>query len=198
LTRTIDALVFETPRLRVREYTANDAAFVFDMYSRRVVIRYLGAAPKPLETIDQALHSIERWRAVSAPNPLLGVWAITLRDSDQPVGTVMLKLIPLSAETLPLPLSEDYEVGWHLHPDHWRHGYATEASLGALRRAFDAGLPEVLALVLPDNEASKRVAGRLGMEYLGRTQRYYGMESELYRALPSGLVHTESVSTDRG
>src|SRR5437868_7110169 len=81
--RTILAVVFETARLRVREYTAEDAAFVFDMYSRPVVVQYLGAAPKPLESLDQARQIIERWRAVSSPNPLLGVWAVTLRDSGQ-------------------------------------------------------------------------------------------------------------------
>jgi RimJ/RimL family protein N-acetyltransferase len=105
-----------------------------------------------------------------------------LRASEQLVGTVMLKLAPLSAETLPFPLSEDYEVGWHIHPDYWGNGYANKASAGALRRGFDAGAGEILAVIHPDNQRSRSVAVRLGMEYLGRTERYYAMNADLYRA----------------
>ncbi|MBV9172798.1 MAG: GNAT family N-acetyltransferase, partial [Chloroflexi bacterium] len=64
-------------------------------------------------------------------------------------------------------LSDDHEVAWHLHPNHWGHGYATEAARGAIQRAFEGGLAEVLALVEAENEASQRVAERLGMEDVG-------------------------------
>ncbi|MBV9173293.1 MAG: GNAT family N-acetyltransferase, partial [Chloroflexi bacterium] len=152
---------FKTPRLVVREYTAEDAAFVFAMYSRPEVTRYLGGTPTPMQNASEAVERIERWRGVSAPNPLVGVWAVALRESGQLVGTVMLKRIPLSVDGR---LSDDHEVGWHLHPDHWGHGYATEAARGAIQRAFEGGLAEVLALVEAENEASQRVAERLGME----------------------------------
>ena len=175
-------MIFETQRLIVRSYTAADAAFVLDMYARSEVVRFLGSTPRPVQNSDDALELIERWVGVSRPNPLLGVWAVTLRDTGDCVGTVLLKLIPLSAPTRPPPLSEDHEVGWHLHPNYWGNGYATEASQAAMRRAFDAGIAEVLAIVRPDNTRSKRVAERLGMDYRGRTDRYYGMEADLYHA----------------
>ena len=37
-------------------------------------------------------------------------------------------------------------------------------------------------MVRPDNAASIAVTRRLGMEELGRTDRYYGAELELFRA----------------
>jgi RimJ/RimL family protein N-acetyltransferase len=175
-------MIFETERLAVRPYSAADADFVLDMYSRWEVVQFLGPAPKAIRTIDEARAAIERWRAVSDPDPLLGYWAVTQRASEDLVGTVLLKFAPLSADTRPLPLSNDYELGWHLHPRYWGHGYATEAARGTIKRAFDAGMEEIIALVGPDNEPSKRVATRLGMEYLGQTNRYYNAEAELYRA----------------
>ena len=51
-------------------------------------------------------------------------------------------------------------------------------------RAFATGIREVIALIHPEINASKRVAGRLRMEYVGRTDRYYSAEADLYRATP--------------
>jgi RimJ/RimL family protein N-acetyltransferase len=76
--------------------------------------------------------------------------------------------------------TDDIEVGWHLHPDAWGHGYATEAARGALRWGFDRGLEEVHAVVRPDNAPSLRVCGRLAMVPVGRTSRYYDTELELF------------------
>lgn len=172
---------FETERLIMRKYTQDDAAFVFDMYSRWEVQQFLGPSPKPVETIDEAVQAIERWRSVGANNPLLGVWAVTLRHDGRPVGTVMFKMAPLAWDTKPLPLSDDYEIAWHLHPDHWGRGYATEASAALLKRAFAAGVPEVIAIIRERNEPSKLLARRLGMEYVGETDRYYSMTAGLWR-----------------
>ena len=135
-----------------------------------------------MQTTDEALDAIERWRAYSQSDALSGAWAVTLRSSGELVGTVMLKRLPLSGPTQPLPLSNDYEIGWHLHPDYWGHGYATEVGAGVMRRALDAGLPVVLAVIYPDNEPSKQVARRIGMAYAGRTSRYYNLEVDLFRA----------------
>jgi RimJ/RimL family protein N-acetyltransferase len=170
--------------------TPQDASFVFDMYSREDVQTYLG---RPLQTIEEASQRVERWRTHYAYDRLHGAWAVTLRDTGQIVGTVALKRASLSADVPQpsgenpvgdLPLSDDYEVGWHLHPDQWGHGYATEASSAALQRAFDAGIPELIALIDPDNVRSRLVAGRLGMQYVGRTRRYESKELDLFLARP--------------
>ena len=41
-----------------------------------------------------------------------------------------------------LPCAPAVEIGWRLHPDHWGHGYATEAAAASWRFGFEeAGLP---------------------------------------------------------
>lgn len=179
--------VFETERLILRLYEPNDAPFILDMYSRWDVQRFLGPAPKPMLSIEEASSAIERWRGISNSNSLLGIWAITLRNGEH-VGTIPLEMAPLSSEQKPMALSGDHEIGWHLHPNHWGHGYATEAATAVLRRAFAAGVAEVVALIHPENERSKKVAGRLGMEYQGVTSRYYSVEAELYLAKPTAAT----------
>jgi RimJ/RimL family protein N-acetyltransferase len=73
------------------------------------------------------------------------------------------------------------EVGWHFHPDSWHHGYATEAARGALRLGFEEyELDEIFAIAWPGNDPSLAVMRRLGMSYLGRTDRWYAREAECY------------------
>jgi RimJ/RimL family protein N-acetyltransferase len=73
--------------------------------------------------------------------------------------------------------TDQVEIGWHLHPDHQSRGYATEAAQAVLDPAADAGIDQVLALTDLDNEASRRVALRLGMTDEGTTTA--GSESRL-------------------
>jgi RimJ/RimL family protein N-acetyltransferase len=59
---------------------------------------------------------------------------------------------------------ESGELGWVLSPDHRGHGYATEAANALLALAFDEmDLHRVLARMDPDNDASARLAARIGM-----------------------------------
>jgi RimJ/RimL family protein N-acetyltransferase len=169
-------VAYATPRLDVRPWSHDETPELYDIYGRWDVARWLGATPKVAES-EGAMHdTVERW-AAAASGPL-GVWAVVLRSTGRPVGTVVLVMMPDGAGRP----TEDVEIGWHLHPDHWGHGYATEAASGALQRAWAADIREVYAVVHPGNDASVAVTRRLGMEPLGRTNRWYGVELDAFRA----------------
>jgi RimJ/RimL family protein N-acetyltransferase len=56
------------------------------------------------------------------------------------------------------------EVGWRLASDYWSAGYATEAARASIAWGFDQlQLPEIFAMVVPDNLRSQRVMAKLGM-----------------------------------
>ncbi|PFG16881.1 RimJ/RimL family protein N-acetyltransferase [Propionicimonas paludicola] len=172
-----------TERLTLRPWQPDEAAAVLDLYSRWEVMRYLGAHPQVLAGLDQAEAKIAGWLAY--PGPLHGVWAIRL--DGRPIGTALLKLLPHSGSGEP---SEHTEVGWHLHPDFWGHGYATEAADRLLTHAWSHGLSRVLAVTYPQNQASQAVCLRLGMTPLGLTEDYYDVTSSLFEIFapdsPSG------------
>jgi RimJ/RimL family protein N-acetyltransferase len=173
----------ETERLILRSWTAQDADFVFDMYSRWEVQRFLGTTPSVMQERDEAVKVLQRWSDLE--HPIHHIWAITRRDDDQPLGTLLLKSIPASG-TDGKP-SGDTEIGWHLHPDAWGSGYASEAAARVLAYAFESGLDRVVAVTYPDNTASQAVCLRIGMEHLGSTDVYYDTTCELFEALnPSG------------
>jgi RimJ/RimL family protein N-acetyltransferase len=167
--------VFETERLIVRDWTEDpaDLARIFEIYSRHEVHRWLGGS-RPMVDPSEALDRVRIWQTRYADHGgRYGTWAIQVRDTGQLVGTLLFKPLPGPDRAV---LTDDIEVGWHLHPDSWGHGYATEAARGALDRAFAAGLPEVYAVVSPGNDASMAVARRLGMTGIGRRTDWYGGE----------------------
>jgi RimJ/RimL family protein N-acetyltransferase len=165
-----------TDRLRLRPWTttAADLARLADIYGRDEVTRWLGGAPSvpPGELVA-------RWARISEQDSRFGCWAIELADGTV-AGTLLLKPLPNGVG--------EVEVGWHLHPDSWGHGYATEAARHVIERAFDAGLPEVYAVVRPGNRASLAVCRRLGMTPLGRIRRWYDVELEAFRLMAPPVV----------
>lgn len=148
-------------------------------------MRYLGSAgasggAPPVPDLEAMRQRMQKWfDAPPEPCGLPGRLAIVEKESDLPVGTVILKRLPEGAG---VP-TEDVEVGWHLRPDRWGRGYATEAARAMLAYGFEIlRLPEILAVVYKDNEPSVRVCRRLEMKHVGETDRYYGVRLELYRA----------------
>ncbi len=165
-----------TERLVVRSWRPDDqddVAAAYDLYRRPEVVRWLGAVPTPDRSAEDSRARLERWTRASAEAPPgLGLWAMTLREDDRPIGTVVLKHLP-DADGVP---THDVEVGWHLHPDQWGHGYATEAARALVEDGFTArGLDEIHAVAWLGNTPSFGVMERLGMTRHGPTDRWYGV-----------------------
>lgn len=165
-----------TDRLLLRPWRADEADAALAIYSLDEVARYLGSSPRAWTQRAEAEAAIARWSAF--PGPLHGVWAIVPDAAAAPVGTVLLKVLPLSGSGEP---SGDTEIGWHLHPDAWGNGYATEAAARVLEHAWAHRVGEVFAVTYPQNGPSQAVCRRLGMAHLGRTDRYYDVTCELFR-----------------
>jgi RimJ/RimL family protein N-acetyltransferase len=183
---------FTTARLIARDWTAADAEAALAIYGRDEVTRWFGPQPRqPVPSLAHMRQVIDRRIARSREQPDYGLWALELRASGQVAGAVLLSPLPEDGTAV--------EIGWHLNPDYWGAGYATEAGRGAIALAFGLDrvgpdrigpglasrparpvLDSVLALVDPDNIRSRDVCRRLGMRHLGQTSRYYGVTLELF------------------
>ena len=171
-----DAGQLRTDRLRLRAWTTSerDLARLTDLYGREEVTSWLGGGPTvPSDEL------VARWSSLHARDDRYGCWAIERPDGEV-AGTVLFKPLPNGVG--------EVEVGWHLHPDSWGHGYASEAARAVIARGFDAGLPEVYAVVRPGNEPSMAVCRRLGMTPLGRIHRWYDVELECFRLVAPAVV----------
>lgn len=168
-------LELRTERLLLRPWhpdDPDDVAAALDVYRRDEVSRWLGAVPRPWPDADHARERLERWASVAHEQPGLGLWAVVPDSVGRPVGTVLLVHLP-DADGAP---TDDVEVGWHLHPDAWGRGYATEGARSLLQHGFGTlRLDAVNAVVRDGNTASEAVARRLGMAHQGSTDRWYGV-----------------------
>lgn len=171
---------FQTERLQLGSWESGDAGFVFDMYSRWEVQRFIGRTPRIMADRSEAVERITSWRELE--HPVHGIWAVRRSEDARPLGALLLKSIPASGQE-PLRLSPDTEIGWHFHPDYWGHGYAAEAASAVLAHGFAGGLSRIVAVTAPGNVASQRVCARIGMAHCGTTDRYYNSICELYVAL---------------
>lgn len=166
-----------TGRLALRSWTLGDADFMFDMYSRPEVQRFIGRVPRLMASRDEA---VERIRAITQQDhPVHGIWAVERTADSQLLGCLLLKSIPASGEE-PLQPSGKTEIGWHFHPDHWGNGYASEAAAEVMRHGFAGGLPLIVAVTSPANVPSQNVCLRIGMEHQGVTGEYYNATCELF------------------
>ena len=142
----------ETRRLRLRAWRDDDAEAVFANLSDRTVTRYTGSIPVDYERpMADAFIAGARARIAEQHWDL----AIADKENDGPLGTVSLMKSPTRDGV--------YSVGYWLGVPHWGKGMVTEAVDGILGFAFrDVGLPFVIAEVMPENAASRRVMAKCG------------------------------------
>jgi RimJ/RimL family protein N-acetyltransferase len=122
---------------------------------------------------------LQQWVAEDARMiPPAGRWAVELREERRLIG---------GATLLPLPPDDEYEIGWQLHPDAWGRGYATETGLALARWAFKEGIEQVIALVRPSNSRALTMIRRVGMEWVGETEKYHSLRLQVFRLRPGDL-----------
>ncbi|MGH3760347.1 GNAT family N-acetyltransferase [Actinophytocola sp.] len=173
-----------TERLVVREWVLDDAEAALAIYGVETVTRWL--TPAMGQVADEAaMRSVLQAWIEDQPNmlPPRGRWAIERKEHGTVIGGVGIRLLP--------PYEEDLELGWQLRPDEWGHGYAAEAGLALIRWAFTQEIDELFAVARPGNKRAIRTAKRLGMTWVGETDKYYNLRLQVFRIRPSDLVVPE-------
>jgi RimJ/RimL family protein N-acetyltransferase len=84
-------------------------------------------------------------------------------------------------------------MGWQLHRQAWGRGYATEAGLALARWAFGQDIEEVIALVRPANARARGTVHRIGMEWVGETEKYHRLRLQQFRLRSGDLTSPDEV-----
>lgn len=140
-----------TDRLKLRAFRAGDLDAYAAMQTNPEVMRYL--------VTGRPSTRVEVWRTMAT---YLGQWALR--------GHGMWACEEIASGTFigsvgifqPLDWPEP-ELAYSLDQPFWRQGFATEAATAARDWLFlRFPLPRIASFIRPDNQASKRVAQRLG------------------------------------
>jgi RimJ/RimL family protein N-acetyltransferase len=105
-----------------------------------------------------------------------GPWAVIERESGAYLGRVGLRWTDIGDRA-------GIEVLWAIDPDRHGEGFASEAAAAALEFATELELDEVVAMILPINTASRRVAEKIRMVPAGEVE-HAGFDHLLLKAAP--------------
>ena len=174
------AELLRTDRLLVRDWSGSDAEAAWKLYRHEALKLWL---PELDDIPDEdAMRAVlQRWAVEQREmSPGTGRWALVALDGGALVGGISL---------LPMPVPEaDVEMEYQLAPEYWGRGYITEAAQAMARWAFEHSLVELFALVEPDNARAAATAQRIGMEWVGESDKYHGTFLQVFRLRPADLA----------
>ena len=135
----------KTERLLLRKLKSTDAKEMFFLRSDENVLRYLGKEPaKTIAEVEEFIGKVNK--AIDQNDSIL--WGIALLSAPATIiGTICLWNIK--------PENYRCEIGYLLHPAHWRKGIMKEAIYVVVDYGFTVlGCHSIEALLSPENIAS--------------------------------------------
>ena len=148
-------MILETNRLLLRPWEESDAEILYKYASHPEVGPIAGwAIHTSVENSREIIRSV-----LSAP----GTYAVVLKESGQPVGSI--GLMPGKASNIGLPDSEG-EIGYWIGVPYWGQGLIPEAVRELMRYGFEnLKLNRIWCGYFEGNEKSKRVQEKCGFHY---------------------------------
>lgn len=151
------AVVLETERLVLRHLIRADLDDLAALYVDPEVRRWF---PDGTRTRAETLEELEWMIDVAYPRYGYGLWATLDKATGVLVGRCGLLPWEIGGRT-------EVEVAYLLARDRWGRGLATEAARAIVDHAFATlAVDRLICMVTPGNEASRRVALKLGMALL--------------------------------
>ena len=176
-----DVPVLQLERVRLRPFDERHVDGVFAMYSNTLATQYL-ARPRLAER-TQAAEMIAKAQAGYAERTVLRLAIERATDS------------AFLGECLLFNFNHDSrraEIGYGLLPQHWSHGYVSEALPALIDHAFGPlGLNRLEADIDPDNSASRRVLERHGFRSEGLLRERWIVRGKPSDSAMYGLLERE-------
>jgi ribosomal-protein-alanine N-acetyltransferase len=149
--------IFETERLRVRQYTEDDKDNFFLLNDDEEIVRYI----RPAKTKDECDLFLLEIIAACKAQPLYGRWAVEDKITGEFVGSFAL---------IPVEGKEKMQLGYALLKNHWGKGYSTELTKKGLEYVFTKTLINpVYAYTESPNIISQKVLVKAGFKPNGNT-----------------------------
>lgn len=160
----LGTITLTTERLILRRFTIKDADNVYNNWaSDSEISKYMRWEHH--KNIGETESKIKDWLSRYKNNNFYQ-WAITFKNSDEPIGAIGLFVVNES------DMCGDF--GYSISRNYWGKGVATEALKGVLKIAFEmVGFNRIESYHSVNNPASGKVMLKAGMKLEGLARQKY-------------------------
>lgn len=153
------AVVVETPRMIIRQLTADDVDVLVDLDSDPEVMFFItGGRTTPREEMEQEF--LPHWLDYYRRGTPYGLWAAEDKITGEFLGWFHLRPGEADGPTEP-------ELGYRFRRSVWGRGLASEGSRALVDRAFrECGATRVRAETMAVNIGSRRVMEKAGLRFV--------------------------------
>jgi len=146
--------IFETERLRLREFTVEDTGFILELLNSPGWLQYIG--DRNVKTTEQARSYLENGPLKSYRENGFGLSMVETKDRI-PIGMCGI----LKRENLEYP-----DIGFAFLSSYQGRGYAYEIAMQTMNYAREQlKIPRIAAITVPKNEKSIRLLEKIGLQF---------------------------------
>lgn len=149
-----------TERLRLREYTLEDAPFIYRLMNSEGWLKNIG--DRNIHSVADAEAYIEKHYLSSYTTNGFGAFIVELKATGQSIGSSGL----YKREQFEHP-----DIGFAFLPQYFNNGYAFEAASATMKFARETlNFATILGITLPENHGSIKLLNKLGLKEVDRVK----------------------------
>lgn len=182
-------MILRTPRLILREFTAEDwqASHAYQQDPR--YLRFYDRDEVTERQAQAIIYTFILWQGEQPRSK--AQLAITLADTGELIGNAGLR-----RDSAADPVAD---MGYELAPAHWGRGYATEAARAMIGMGFgEWGVERIHAHCVAENEASARVLRKAGLRQEACLRDHQWFKDQYWDVLIFGMTRADWISAADG
>jgi len=162
--------MIQTERLELREYTLDDAPFIYTLMNSEGWLKNIG--DRNIKTIEDAENYMQKHYLSSYEKHGFGPYLVSLKEEGTPLGSAGL----YKRDNLEHP-----DVGFAFLPEFANKGYAYESSKAVMQFASETlELETIVGITIETNLSSIKLLKKLGLAEIGTYKYEDGEELLLF------------------